>query len=255
MPRFPWPLLAAGLVTASATSGGAQTQQDWREAGGAAEPFTLEQGYHGTRPGDGNRLPRVEELRGKPGGWVTWPGFLMREDGGSRVFLQTTRPLQYRRSAGKLRFTLHFEDAKVHLNNNRNPLVTAFFNTPVKRAWLKRRGKNVDLVVELKQAAAEAVTQFSDNDGYHYLFIDFPPGDYPRGAGFAPRPATVGGGSWSSGGWGYSGSGGYYSQVSGGQADGADPADGGRDASLPDNDIDLDYGTNAPDPVEPPPDE
>jgi hypothetical protein len=249
MIRFASATLAAVSGLAIASGAAAQSPGDWREAGGAQEGLTLEQSYHGTRPGQGNSLPRVEELRNKPGGWVTWPGFLMRQDGGSRLFIQTTRPLQYTRTTGKQRFSLRFEDIRVHLNNNRNPLITAFFNTPVKRAWLKRRGKSVDLVVELKKAAQETVTQYSDSDGYHYLFVDFPPGDYPAGREFAPRPARSGQGSW-----GGAGGGGYYSQISGDGGSGSAVIAGQADG-IPADDIDLDYGGNAPDPPEPPPDE
>jgi len=33
--------------------------------------------------------------------------------------------------------------------------------------------------LELRQPAAPSISQTTDSDGYHYLFIDFPPGDYP----------------------------------------------------------------------------
>ncbi|HUT79494.1 MAG TPA: hypothetical protein VM285_17490, partial [Polyangia bacterium] len=71
MIRFAWPILATGFAIAIATGATAQSPQEWREDGGTQEAFALEQSYHGTRPGQGNRLPRVEELRNKPGGWVT----------------------------------------------------------------------------------------------------------------------------------------------------------------------------------------
>lgn len=214
MIRFSWSLLTAVSMLLLASGATSQAGQDGREDGAGQEFFVLEQGYHGTRPGRGNRLPRVEELKGRAGGWVTWPGFQMREDGGSRLFLQTTRPLVYMRTAGKQRFTLHFENARVHLSNNRNPLITEFFNTPVRSAGLKRRGKHVDLVVELKTAAAETVVQYRDDDGYHYLIIDFPPGDYPRRAAPTPRLVTAKSGSWTSfGAWGASSGSDQYTPI------------------------------------------
>ena len=168
-------MLALGL-----TVGLAQAQDDWR----AGEPpgeqeVKLKQGYTGVRPGSGNNLPRVEELRDKPGTWVTWPGFLMMQDGTSRLFLQTTVPVAYAINEKNKRISLKLKKAKVHLRNNRNPLVTVHFNTPLNRAYLKKSRKSLDLIMELRKSVFPAISQTVDGDGYHYLFIDFPPGNYP----------------------------------------------------------------------------
>jgi hypothetical protein len=174
----------------------AQTQDEWREAkeGEAAPPpLVLEQSYHGTVPGLGNQLPRVEEVKGQPGNWITWPGFLMRPDGGSRLFVQTTRELAFEKVEKKGRVQLQFKDARVHLDNNRNPLVTVNFNTPLKTAFLKRRVKRVDLVMELKEPAQLVITQHVDADGYCYLFVDFPPGKYSTGGEWHPKPVIQAG--------------------------------------------------------------
>ncbi len=179
-------VLAAGLAFA-------QSQNDWSTAQSSdGEGIILGQSYHGTTPGNGNTLPRVEELKDKPGTWVTWPGFVMRPDGGSRIFLQTTRPLEYTKTDKKNRLYLKFKDARVHLTNNRNPLVTIHFNTPVRRAYLKRTRKSVELAVEYKVSTQAAITQFADKDGYHYMFIDFPAGQYPIGGDFGDRPSFKG---------------------------------------------------------------
>ena len=179
-------VLVAGLAFA-------QSQSDWLTAqNSGSEGLILEQSYHGTTPGSGNTLPRVEELKGKPGTWVTWPGFVMRPDGGSRIFLQTTRSLEYTKTDKKNRLYLTFKNAKVHLANNRNPLVTIHFNTPVRRTYLKRARKSVELAVEYKVSTQAAITQFSDKDGYNYLFIDFPAGQYPIGGDFGGRPSFKG---------------------------------------------------------------
>jgi len=171
----------------------AQSQSEWREATERPQPnLVLNESYHGTTPGGGNTLPRVEELKGKDGNWITWPGFIMRPDGGSRVFVQTTKPLEYSRSDKKRRLSLSFREAGVHLNNNRNPLVTVHFNTPLRRAFLKRTGKAVELVMELKVEAQATITQFADSDGYHYLFVDYPAGQYPVGGDWGARPSFQG---------------------------------------------------------------
>ena len=179
-------IMVAGLAFA-------QSQNDWQtEQGSDGEGIVLGQSYHGTTPGSGNTLPRVDELKGKPGTWVTWPGFIMRSDGGSRIFIQTTQPLEYTKTDKKNRLYLKFKDARVHLSNNRNPLVTIHFNTPVRRAYLKRARKSVGLTVEYKVSTQATITQFADQDGYHYMFIDFPAGQYPIGGDFGDRPSFKG---------------------------------------------------------------
>lgn len=187
-------IAVAALVLSAAAFALAQSQDDWRDAAEStgAPSLSLEQSYHGVRPGGGNTLPRVEEIRTKAGTWVTWPGFLMRPDGGSRIFLQTTRPIEYSRSNHKKKLTLTLKDASVHLTNNHNPLVTIHFNTPVRRAYLKRSRKQTDLVIELKVESNAGISQFSDQDGYHYLFVDFPPGSYPLGGDWGGRPSFSG---------------------------------------------------------------
>ena len=104
---------------------------------------------------------------------------MMLENGGSRLFIQTTEPLQYTISDKGLKVTVSFDNAKVYLSNNRNPLVTSYFNTPLQRAYLKKRNKQLDLILELKVSTSPKISSESDSDGYRYLFVDFAPGDYP----------------------------------------------------------------------------
>lgn len=187
--------VCASLVLFAAALGASEQVAEAPLPGQGTSPpgsLQLEQSYHGVTPGSGNQLPRVEELKGKPGTWVTWPGFLTLDDGGSRVFVQTTVAVTFEKTAHKTRIVLKLRDARVHLTNNRNPLVTTHFNTPLNRAYLKQRAKTTELVLELKVAASPEITQLTDQDGYHYMFIDFPPGDYPKGDTTEPRPALSG---------------------------------------------------------------
>ncbi|MCP4675750.1 MAG: hypothetical protein GY854_09640 [Deltaproteobacteria bacterium] len=187
-------LAAVTLLAASSNTVRAQSPEEWRatEEGKTEKPaLTAQQFYNGVTPGSGNNLPRVEELRGKAGTWVTWPGFMMRIGGGSRIFIQTTVALDYSLQEKKKKLVLKLNDAQVFLSNNRNPLVTTHFNTPVKRAYIKKRRKKTELVVELKVESAPQITQMVDQDGYHYLFIDFPQGTYPKATGSA-RPSYSG---------------------------------------------------------------
>lgn len=137
-------------------------------------------GYQGVVPGNGNNLPRVAEIKSKSGTWVTWPGFISLPDGGSRIFLQTTGAISYKRADEKSKIVITIDNASVFLNNNRNSLETSHFNTPVNRVYLKsQKKKKLLLIIELRAQAEALVSQSIDPDGFSYLFVDFPAGQYP----------------------------------------------------------------------------
>ncbi|MDJ0763477.1 MAG: hypothetical protein QNJ97_10855 [Myxococcota bacterium] len=169
-------VFAMVLIAAPAFAVRAQTREDWRatEDKQGPSPKVLNQSYSGVVPGGGNTLPRVEALKGRDGTWITWPGFLKRPGGGSRIFLQTTGAINYKVKQKDRLITLHLKDARVYLSNNRNPLVMTHFKTQVSRAFLKKRGTRVELIIELKEKALPEISQTTDADGYHYLFVDFP---------------------------------------------------------------------------------
>ena len=72
-----------------------------------------------------------------------------------------------------------FQDCHVPVHNNRNPLVTRFFNTPIADARLRQVGKDVHLIVDLRTQAAPSahVVQMVPNRVLA-LQIDFAPGSY-----------------------------------------------------------------------------
>jgi len=173
------------VILACVSTVTAQSRKEWRKT----EKSTVDRlkdlagkEYQGVIPGKGNTLPRVEELRGKEENWVTWPGF-QRTPSGSRVFIQSTRPIGYEKSEAKNRVILLLKDCHVFLRNNRNPLITSHFTfTPVSRAYLRQKKvkgeKKVELVLELRAKAVPQISQYTDSDGYNYTFIDFPTGNY-----------------------------------------------------------------------------
>lgn len=134
--------------------------------------------YAGVTPGSTtseNLPPKAEEI---PEGalMLTWPGFMMREEGGSRFFVQTSRPVEIATRKSADRFELLLRDTKVHLTNNFRPLETSFFETPVTRASVQRRGpKNLVMVFEMRADATPTVTQEKGKDGFNYVFVDFAP--------------------------------------------------------------------------------
>jgi hypothetical protein len=172
----------------------AQSVKDWRKATETEQPqFKLIQSYNGTTPGTGNSLPKVEELKEMDGSWITWPGFTMKSDGGSRIFLQTNTPLEYSQKNKKKKITITFKKTKIFLSNNQNPLITQHFNTPLGRAYLKKHRKDAQLVLLLKQDTEVQIQQVAIEDGYNYVFIDFAAGQYNTNSD-SPRPSFSGGG-------------------------------------------------------------
>ena len=66
----------------------------------------------------------------------------------------------------------------IHLTNNRRSLETRHFNSPATRARIERRGRDVAIVLEMRTNATPRVRSESGSHGYHYIFIEFAPGQY-----------------------------------------------------------------------------
>lgn len=134
--------------------------------------------YRGVTPGaegSENLPPKADEI---PEGalMLTWPGFMMHEDGSSSFFVQTSKPVQVTSHKSEGRFELVLSHTRVHLKNNFLPLETQFFDTPVTRATVERAGKKgVVMVFELREDVTPTVTQKKGKDGFNYVFIEFQP--------------------------------------------------------------------------------
>ena len=146
--------------------------------GSAADAAADGAAYAGVTPGSetsDNLPPKAEEI---PEGahMLTWPGFMMRKEGGSRFFVQTSRPVEITTHESEGRFELVLRSTRVHLKNNFRPLETEFFDTPVTRATIQRRGKkDLVMVLEMRAQATPTVTQEKGKDGFNYVFVDFAP--------------------------------------------------------------------------------
>jgi hypothetical protein len=119
---------------------------------------------------------------------VTWPGFQSTGQG-SRIFVQMSRPAHMETLVGPSRIVFRLTDSVISTRNNRNPLDTSQFNTPVSRAFLRTVRRDVELVVELRAAVQPNVTSGPGEGGFHFVFIDFPGGDWlPHGQPAVPDP-------------------------------------------------------------------
>lgn len=134
------------------------------------------------RPGAGHSPPREAAARRlatsgrSPVNVLTWPGFEPRA--GGRFFLQTTGSVTTETRATDGRFEVLLRGARTHLRNTRRPLVTRFFNTPVTEARIEGRGRDLAFVFHLRTASVPSVSESAGENGYRYLYVDFPAGNY-----------------------------------------------------------------------------
>lgn len=157
------------------------------------EPEHPRGSYLGVKPG-GAEHPAVSTGPGIVPSVVTWPGFAMRPDGGSRFFLQLTAPVDVAHQTLPNKVVVDLQGARIAGTNNRFPLETRFFNTPVVRALLKRNKGTTTLELLLRTPAQPRISSRAAPSGYHFLYVDFPPGDYleeaPLAPGAEPAPAA-----------------------------------------------------------------
>jgi len=156
--------------------------------------------YNGVEPGEAQPPPgfgRVvrREQRRRRALILTWPGFAPLGDGSSRFFIQTTRPMSPQVTVENNRVVVLFSNTTIHLRNSRRWLETRFFNTPVLRARLERRRRDMALVLVLREGVRvtpRVATEAAPGGNFHYTYVDFPPGDYaPVVARTPPRASTV----------------------------------------------------------------
>ncbi|MBN1770085.1 MAG: hypothetical protein JXB32_02395 [Deltaproteobacteria bacterium] len=149
--------------------------------------MNLDPGYPGVIPGTGHAPPASARAAREPRAVVTWPGFQLTE-GGSRVFVQSTRRIEWTRADTDGRVVVVVRNARIHLSNSYRPLITEHFSaTPVRQAELERRGRDVHLVIEVKVATVAGVSTHDAGDGYYYLYVDFPAGEYHTPDSSLPR--------------------------------------------------------------------
>jgi hypothetical protein len=146
--------------------------------------------YAGVKPG-GNEPPAVAATPSSTPALVTWPGFQMRPDGSSRVFLQSTAPITVTPSQQGNLLRLDLGEIRVSGETNQFALVTRFFDTPVTRVQLKG-GKRTVLEIELRAAAQPTISSERAQSGFHFTYIDFPKGSYlTKAAPAAGSPAAA----------------------------------------------------------------
>lgn len=170
--RSPLNTVLLGLVLASTATALAQD--------GATEPSPNDSGgsYAGVSPGSGHAPPRAPDPSRSGPVLMTWPGFQARPDGASRFFLQTTGAVQVEQKNEDGRFVLVLKGCRLHLRNNRRPLETRYFNTPVQSARIERRGRDLAFVMSLRAQVTPMVSTQSGSGGFNFILLEFPAGSY-----------------------------------------------------------------------------
>lgn len=144
--------------------------------------------YTGVKLG-GNESPPIKSKPGSPVA-ITWPGFQMKPEGGSVVFLQTNALLNVRSSKAEHKLIVELGQVRVE-GTNRLPLDTHFFNTPVTRVELKRARKSTTLELTLRADVEARIETAQAKSGYYFVYIHLPAGDYlPKVSPSTPGAAT-----------------------------------------------------------------
>jgi len=135
------------------------------------------QGYEGVAPGSGKIPDGIAAAPGKDA-MLTWPGFQMLPEGGSRVFLQTSVKVTPTLKRVGDRFQVILSGVSLPKGNAQRPLETSFFETPVTSVHAYRKGR--DVIVELTMRANVTPTMRTEkaDTGYFFTMIDFPAGSY-----------------------------------------------------------------------------
>lgn len=141
--------------------------------------------YEGVTPGTDHRPPaerRISRARGRgrraANQILTWPGFQPSADGSSRFFVQTTGPVTASVVRGEGRVEIVFPATGTHLSNSRRWLETQYFETPVTRARLERRGRDMVLVMILRADVTPTLTSGTGENGYFFTYVEFAAGHY-----------------------------------------------------------------------------
>ena len=142
-------------------------------SGESAPAVPTREPYRGVSPDNKTAPPHAPHSKSPVA--LTWTGFQMKPEGGSRVFLQLTGQAQYEVTdvpAG-VRVTIH--GARLHLRNNGRTLDTRFFSTPVKLVKVSERRGEITIEIEMRGKAAHS-EKLEPQSGYQFLMIDFPAG-------------------------------------------------------------------------------
>ena len=104
---------------------------------------------------------------------------------GHRLRGLTTSAVSPQTESAAGQFVRTFANCGVAGANNRLPLETRFFNTPVTRVEVKEERGAVKIVMTLRAGVQPRVSSEAASSGFFFVYIDFPAGNYVD----VPKPA------------------------------------------------------------------
>jgi hypothetical protein len=134
--------------------------------------------------------PKARRAMNRTGPIATFPGFRLLEGGASRVYVELTAPVPVEPHPTKGTIVYTLKGARVLAKNNRNPLITTHFSSPVSRVRLVPNGMDLDVVIELRVDASGTHRIVNEANGTARLEVDFAAGQYAlEPSRFAPDPS------------------------------------------------------------------
>jgi hypothetical protein len=135
--------------------------------------------YGGVTPGSNVSNPLPQAPASPP--YLIWTGFQPTATG-SRVFFQTTGPVEFEvkeghlSKAGHSTLTVVLRGCRIFMANNRRKLDMRAFPTPVQSVSAKQRRENVEILITLREPASATRGTEAGPNGTRFLVFDFPPG-------------------------------------------------------------------------------
>jgi hypothetical protein len=181
----PAPVDSTQSISAGAYDDLSHPADDARNAQASAAAGSGHSGgaYGGVVPGASNKVSKPAPGAKGPA-TITWPGFQMRPDGSSRVFIQSTKAIEPKvlaTAAGK--FELQLPGARVAEKTNRLPLDTRFFNTPVTKVSVNAARSGAVVLLEMRTPVTPQVNSELGPSGYYFTYIELPKGEYLKATG------------------------------------------------------------------------
>lgn len=129
--------------------------------------------YQGVTLGGGNLPPYAPREVGGQSAVLTWTGFEQTESG-SRVFFQLSAAVEPEVVIESDKVIVELPRTAVQVRNNRRKLITRYFDTPVTEVEVRRKGKSLHAIIELRWPSEPTWTIQPGTNGYQLLTFEFP---------------------------------------------------------------------------------
>lgn len=118
----------------------------------------------------GQRNQRFDPTRPQAKG----PEFVLTRDGLSRVTVQLSRHVDVVVSSKRREYTFALRNVQVAVQNDKNPLVTTHFSTPIANVKLRSKGNDAELIISLREPASPHHDLRDAPDGTTILEVTVP---------------------------------------------------------------------------------